>query len=73
MIRDGHMDGKKITILEESDILGGAMDGAGDAEKGYSIRGGRELEEHYECTWDLYSFIPSLNDSKRRFWMNFVS
>ncbi len=65
MIRDGHMDGKKITILEESDILGGAMDGAGDAEKGYSIRGGRELEEHYECTWDLYSFIPSLNDSKR--------
>lgn len=65
MIHEGHMDGKNITILEETNILGGAMDGAGDAEKGYSARGGRELEEHYECTWDLFSFIPSLNDPNR--------
>ncbi|KLU61653.1 oleate hydratase [Peptococcaceae bacterium CEB3] len=65
LIRDGHMDGKNITILEETPILGGAMDGAGDAEHGYIIRGGRELEEHYECTWDLYSFIPSLNNPER--------
>lgn len=65
MIRDGHMEGKNITILEETHVLGGAMDGTGNAKDGYIIRGGRELEEHYECTWDLYSFIPSLKNPKR--------
>mgnify|MGYP000114227189 CR=1 FL=1 len=65
LIRDGHMPAKNIHIFEESDVIGGSMDGAGDAEKGYIIRGGRELEEHYECTWDLYGFIPSLNDPNR--------
>ena len=48
LIRDGHMDGKNITLLEETHVFGGGMDGAGDAEHGYIIRGGRELEEHYE-------------------------
>ncbi|MCR1875617.1 oleate hydratase [Paraclostridium bifermentans] len=62
LIRDGHMDGNHITILEETDILGGAMDGCGSFENGYLIRGGREMEEHYECTWDLFSSIPSLDD-----------
>ncbi|MGH4139230.1 oleate hydratase [Clostridium sp.] len=65
MIRDGHMDGKNITIMEETHVLGGGMDGAGDAEHGYIIRGGRELEEHYECSWDLFGFIPSLTNPSR--------
>ncbi|MBZ9686868.1 oleate hydratase [Clostridium estertheticum] len=65
MIRDGHMDGKNITIMEETHVLGGGMDGAGDAQEGYIIRGGRELEEHYECSWDLFSFIPSLKNPSR--------
>lgn len=65
MIRDGHMNGNNITIFEETGVFGGAMDGAGDAEHGYIIRGGRELEEHYECTWDLYGFIPSLKNPNR--------
>ena len=65
LIRDGHMAGKNITILEETHVLGGGMDGAGDAEQGYIIGGGRELEEHYECSWDLFSFIPSLNKSQQ--------
>lgn len=65
LILDGHMDGKQITILEESSIFGGAMDGAGNAEEGYIIRGGREMEEHYECCWDLYSKIPSLENPSR--------
>ncbi|QQO08466.1 oleate hydratase [Breznakiella homolactica] len=65
MIRDGHMQGKNITVFEELDILGGAMDGKGDAEKGYIARGGRELEEHYECMFDLWGFIPSLKDPSR--------
>lgn len=65
LILDGHMDGKNITILEENNILGGAMDGYGNAKDGYIIRGGREMESHYECCWDLYSKIPSLNDPNR--------
>ncbi|ACD23986.1 oleate hydratase [Clostridium botulinum] len=62
LIRDGHIDGKNITIFEELNIEGGAMDGAGNAETGYIIRGGREMEEHYECTWDLFADIPSLEN-----------
>ncbi|MGV8983957.1 oleate hydratase [Clostridium sp.] len=60
LIRDGHMDGKNITILEKSHIVGGSMDGSGNAKDGYIVRGGREMEEHYECCWDLFSKIPSL-------------
>ncbi len=65
LIRDGHMDGKNITILEETNILGGAMDGCGNIKDGYIIRGGREMEEHYECTWDLYGKIPSIEEPNR--------
>lgn len=60
LMRDGHMPGENITIFEKTNIEGGSMDGAGNAETGYVCRGGRELETHYECTWDLFSEIPSL-------------
>ncbi len=43
MIRDGHMKGANITILEESKTFGGSMDGAGNADDGYIIRGGRRI------------------------------
>lgn len=65
LIRDAHMPGKNIHILEQSKIYGGSMDGAGTAEVGYTARGGREIEEHFECFMYLYSFIPSLNDKNR--------
>ncbi|MBT2732947.1 oleate hydratase [Carnobacterium sp. ISL-102] len=65
LIRDGHMDGKNITIIEQDSILGGALDGSGNAEDGYVARGGREMEEHYECVWDLFGGVPSLEDPKR--------
>lgn len=60
LIRDGQMKGERITILEASGIDGGALDGAGNAETGWLIRGGREMEDHFECLWDLYRSIPSL-------------
>lgn len=60
LIRDGRMAGDRITILEASSIGGGALDGAGNAETGWLIRGGREMEDHFECLWDLYRSIPSL-------------
>lgn len=65
LIRDGHFDGKNITILEQNSNSGGAMDGAGNAEDGYIARGGREMEEHYECMWDLFSKIPSIEEPGR--------
>lgn len=62
MIRDGGMPGENISILEATPLIGGSLDGAGDPAVGYSLRGGRMLTtDNYECTWDLYRSIPSLN------------
>jgi len=62
MVRDGRLPGGNISILEAASIMGGSLDGAGDPAGGYSLRGGRMLTtDNYECTWDLYKSIPSLN------------
>jgi oleate hydratase len=60
MIRDGQLPGNKITILERLKLPGGALDGIKEPEKGFVIRGGREMEDHMECLWDLFRTIPSL-------------
>lgn len=60
LIRDGQMKGDHIHILEELNISGGACDGIMDPEKGFIMRGGREMENHFECLWDLFRSIPSL-------------
>ncbi|PZU48996.1 MAG: oleate hydratase [Sphingomonas sp.] len=60
LIRDGQMAGDRITILEQQLLPGGALDGIEEPEKGFVIRGGREMENHFECLWDLYRSIPSL-------------
>lgn len=60
LIRDGQMPGDHIHILEEASLPGGACDGMLIPELGFVIRGGREMENHYECLWDLYRSIPSL-------------
>ncbi|WP_244306374.1 oleate hydratase [Paraburkholderia lacunae] len=64
LIRDGHVRGCDITILEALDKPGGSLDGAGSAESGYVVRGGRMLESKYLCTYDLFSSIPALDGSK---------
>ncbi|MEI6622208.1 MAG: oleate hydratase, partial [Actinomycetes bacterium] len=60
LIRDGHMAGGNITILEELKVAGGSLDASGNPPDGYLVRGGREMEEHYECTWDLFAHVPSI-------------
>lgn len=60
LIRDGQMKGDHIHILEESSISGGACDGIKDSQKGFIVRGGREMENHFECLWDLFRSIPSI-------------
>ncbi len=63
MIRDGNMPGGNIMIMEAASIMGGSLDGAGAPSVGYSLRGGRMMTtDNYECTWDLYKSIPSLNN-----------
>ncbi len=60
LIRDGQMPGNQITVLERLALPGGALDGIKYPDKGFVIRGGREMEDHFECLWDLYRSIPSL-------------
>ncbi len=60
--KDTGVPAKNIIILEKDQILGGALDGAGDPDKGFVVRGGRMHEMHYECYWELLSHIPSLED-----------
>ncbi|KUJ23913.1 myosin-cross-reactive antigen [Mollisia scopiformis] len=65
LIQDAHVPAPQIHILESGPLPGGSMDGAGDAEKGYVLRGGRMLNFSYLCTYDLLSKVPSLTDSKK--------
>lgn len=62
LIKDAGVPGGNIHILEQNEIPGGALDGSGDPENGFVIRGGRMHEEHYVCYWDLLSNIPSYDD-----------
>ena len=61
LIRDAHVPGKNIQILETLDVDGGSLDGSGDAKRGFMIRGGRMLNiPTYECLQDVMSEIPSI-------------
>lgn len=61
LVRDGQLDPKNIHILESSNLAGGACDGRKDIH-GYVMRGGREMDNHFECMWELYKDIPSYED-----------
>ncbi|MGM9972867.1 MAG: oleate hydratase [Clostridiaceae bacterium] len=60
LVRDAQMPGKNIHILEAMDIAGGSCDGINDPTRGFIMRGGREMEDHFECLWDLFRSIPSI-------------
>lgn len=64
LIRDGDLLGRNIVILEDSDTLGGSLDGAGSPQAGYVLRGGRMFESKYQCTYDLFSSVPTLDKSR---------
>lgn len=75
LVRDGQMKGEHIHILEEINVPGGACDGIKDSQKGFIIRGGREMENHFECLWDLFRSIPSLETEEASvldeyYWLN---
>lgn len=60
LVRDGQVPGERIHILEELSIPGGSLDGIDRPDAGFVIRGGREMEAHFECLWDLFRSVPSL-------------
>ena len=62
LIRDAQMEGKNITFLEQLDIAGGSLDGKCMETRGYVARGGRETGAHFECLWDIWRSIPSIED-----------
>ena len=64
LIRDGDLRGADITIFEETEKVGGSLDGAGSPQVGYVVRGGRMIEAKYLCTYDLFSSIPTLDESR---------
>lgn len=62
LVRDGQVDGKRVHIIEKDERLGGACDGWAYDGLGYVMRGGREMDNHFECMWDLYRSVPSIEN-----------
>ena len=60
LVRDGQMKGEHVHVLEKGDLPGGACDGYKFENLGYVMRGGREMDNHFECMWDLFRSIPSI-------------
>ena len=60
LVRDGQMKGERIHIFEKDSIPGGACDGFEYPGVGYVMRGGREMDNHFEVMWDLFHSIPSI-------------
>jgi len=61
LIRDAGVPGQHIRIFEQSDTLGGSLDGSGTPDTGYLVRGGRMFERHFACTLDLLASVPSID------------
>lgn len=60
LVRDGQMKGEHIHLLEKLELAGGSCDGRKDITKGFFMRGGREMDNHFECMWDMYRDVPSI-------------
>ena len=60
LVHDGQMKGEHVHILEKEQLAGGACDGWKFENVGYVMRGGREMDNHFEVMWDLFRSIPSI-------------
>ena len=60
LVRDGQVKGDRIHLLEKLDLAGGSCDGRKDVRKGFYMRGGREMDNHFECMWDMFRDVPSI-------------
>lgn len=60
LVRDGQMPGNHIHLLEKLEFAGGSCDGYKDVHKGFYMRGGREMDNHFEIMWDVFRDVPSI-------------
>ena len=60
LVRDGQMKGEHIHVFEKLDLAGGICDGRKDITKGFFMRGGREMDNHFEVMWDTFRDVPSI-------------
>ena len=60
LVRDGQMKGERVHLLEKLDLAGGSCDGRKDVSKGFYMRGGREMDNHFEVMWDVFRDVPSI-------------
>lgn len=60
LVRDGQMKGEHVHLLEKLDLAGGSCDGRKDVTKGFYMRGGREMDNHFEVMWDVFRDVPSI-------------
>ena len=60
LVRDGQMPGNYIHLLEKLELAGGSCDGYKDVHKGFYMRGGREMDNHFEIMWDVFRDVPSI-------------
>ncbi|WP_276930919.1 oleate hydratase [Faecalibaculum rodentium] len=75
LVRDAKMPGENIHILEKDPIPGGAMDGWQYPLLGYTMRGGREMDNHFEVMWDILRDVPSIENADysvldEYYWLN---
>ena len=75
LVRDARMPGERIHVFEKDAVAGGACDGANVPGVGYVMRGGREMDNHFEVMWDLFRSIPSLEHPENSvldeyYWLN---
>lgn len=60
LVRDGQMPGNHIHLLEKLELAGESCDGYKDVHKGFYMRGGREMDNHFEIMWDVFRDVPSI-------------
>ncbi len=60
LVRDGQMPGNHIHLLEKLELAGGSCDGYKNVHKGFYMRGGREMDNHFEIMWDVFRDVPSI-------------
>ena len=75
LVRDGQMKGEHIHLLEKLELAGGSCDGRKDVTKGFYMRGGREMDNHFEVMWDMFRDVPSLENPEvsvldEYYWLN---
>lgn len=75
LVRDGQMKGENIHLLEKLELAGGSCDGRKDITKGFYMRGGREMDNHFECMWDMFRDVPSIENPQisvldEYYWLN---